>query len=181
MSEENRRSAGEAGELYGVIARFRDGDSLRVAVGASAGRPHEAFSPTPLPGLADDTPTGGIAWAALLGGLGGAAGGMVMAWYINVIGYPLNVGGRPEASWPAFVLPAFELAILCGALAALGVMLRQNGLPRLHHPVLEHVTADGFFLCLTAGSPGFDAEEAGRLLADWGGGEVAEVRQAWVD
>jgi hypothetical protein len=170
------------GELYGVIACFADGDQLLRAIRAAAGRPHEAFTPTPLPGLTDPDGSGttGIARAALAAAAAGAVGGMVMGWHISVVGYPLNVGGRPLAAWPAFVLPAFELAMLCGVLAALGVMLWQNGLPRLHHPILEHVTADRFCLCLTAGEPGFDPAEARRRLAEWGGHDIAEVGQRWV-
>ena len=78
-----------------------------------------------------------------------------MQWYSAVIAYPINSGGRPLHSWPAFIPATFELAVLGAALAAFFGMLALNGLPKLYHPIFnasdfELATRNRFFLCLRA-------------------------------
>ena len=100
----------------------------------------------------------------------GAASGLFMQWYANVISYPLNIGGRPLAAWPAFILPAFELAVLFAVLGAVIGMLIENGLPRLHHPVFAAerfacASDDRFFLWIAATEPRL-GHAAGREVLD---------------
>ena len=84
--------------------------------------------------------------------------------YSAVIDYPINVGGRPLGSWPAFVPPAVEMAVLGAVLFGVVAMLTGNGLPRLHHPLFEvpefeRASADGFFLLLRSSEEDIDASE----------------------
>ncbi|HTH16766.1 MAG TPA: DUF3341 domain-containing protein, partial [Magnetospirillum sp.] len=132
----------------------------------------DAFTPFPIRELNDliSQPDPSIPWATFLGGLAGAVSGFWLGWYINFVEFPLNVGGRPLFSWPAFVLPAFELAVLFSTLAAMGTMLFRNRLPRLHHPDFdlpgfERVTDDGFLLVVETE----DSDAARRLLRQHGG------------
>ena len=64
----------------------------------------------------------------LLCGLLGGCLAYSMMWYTSVVGYPMNIGGRPFHSWPAFVPITFELTILFAALGTAIGMLILNGL-----------------------------------------------------
>jgi hypothetical protein len=90
-------------------------------------------------------------------------------WYAAVVDYPINIGGRPLHSWPAFIPATFEITILGAAVAAVLAMLVLNGLPRLHHPLFEVeefelASRNRFFLCLPARDPVFAPGPARDLL-----------------
>jgi hypothetical protein len=89
-----------------------------------------------------------------------------------VLAYPLNIGGRPTYSWPAFIVPAYEWTILWAGLSAAFGMLALNGLPALYHPLFnapnfrDGATTDKFFLCLEALDPKFDLAETRAYLEE---------------
>jgi len=103
-----------------------------------------------------------------------------MQYWISAIDYPLNVGGRPLHSWPAFIPVTFELTILFGAIFAFVGMLALNGLPMPYHPVFNAkrftlAGKDRFFLCVEATDPCFKASETGPYLTSLGAKEVSLV------
>ena len=72
-----------------------------------------------------------------VGGLLGLVGGFALCYWTSVIDYPLNIGGRPLNSWPAFAIPTYETTILLAALSTVGGMLALNGLPQPYHPHVQ--------------------------------------------
>lgn len=154
--------------LYGLMAEFSDAQPLLEAAQrawADGYRRVDAYAPFPVDGLAEAIGMKGdkVPLITLLGGIAGGVAGYFVQWYSAVVDYPINVGGRPLHSWPAFIPATFETTILGAALAALVGMLALNGLPRLMHPVFDAEDFDlaarnRFFLCILGDDPRFDAD-----------------------
>ncbi|MGO4524343.1 DUF3341 domain-containing protein [Microvirga sp. 2MCAF35] len=170
---------------YGIIAEFRSPDALMDAVRATkrAGFTRiDAFSPFPLPDLADELGirTSIIPWIAFVTALVGAGLQYGSQYWMNAIDYPLNVGGRPLNSWPTFIPSTLIVAILwAGAATLLGLLVILR-LPRLHHPVFsvhgfERVTNDRFFLCVLSEDPLFDSGATREFLETLSPQAVREV------
>jgi hypothetical protein len=101
-------------------------------------------------------------------------------WYSAAIDYPINVGGRPPFSWPAFFPPTFEMTLLWASVFGVFAMLIGNGLPRLHHPLFavpefERGSSDRFFLLLRAHDPLFDLPRTRDFLATLAPLSIIEV------
>jgi hypothetical protein len=171
--------------IYGVMAEFENPTALVLA----AHRAHEAgyrkmdgYTPFPVEGLSEAIgfKKDRVALVVLIGGILGGLSGYLMQYWISVISYPVNVGGKPLHSWPAFIVVTFEMTVLFAGLAGVFGMLALNGLPMPYHPVFNvprfaFATRDRFFLCIEATDPQFDRVETSRFLESLGGHEVAEV------
>jgi hypothetical protein len=162
-----------AENLHGLAAEFEKHEELvRAAEKAYARgfRSMDAYAPFPVEGLADALGKKNRMPQLVLAG--GIIGGLIaygMQWYANVISYPINVGGRPMHSWPAFVPITFELTVLGASLAAFFFSLGLSGLPRPYHPVFnlpgfERASQDRFFLCIEADDSKFDVSTTRKFL-----------------
>lgn len=166
-----------AASLLDAVARLREAGYTRI----------EAFSPIPVNGLAEAlqprrNAISPIALLVLLGGLAGGIGTLMLQWYAATIAYPMNIGGRPNASWPAFIPAALEMTFLFAAVFGVIGMLFAAGLPKLYHAVFhvdrfEAASRDGFFVLVRADDPRLedDARHVRELLAQTGASAIDEV------
>ena len=172
-------------DLYGVMGEFSTPEELLLAVKrvreAGYGR-FDAFAPFPVEGLSEalGLKRNLVPAITLLGGLAGGVGGFCFQYWVAAITYPLNIGGRPLNSWPAFIPVTFELTILGASLAAVFGMLALNRLPQPHHPVFNvhrftHASSDRFFVCIESRDPKFHLADTARFLQSLHAYHVSEV------
>lgn len=171
--------------IYGLMAEFNSATELVHATQAAyaAGyRKMDAYSPYPIEEAAEALGfhKSRVPLVVLLGGLLGGLGGYAMQYWISVISYPLNIGGKPYHSWPSFIVPTFELTILFAGLSGVFGMFALNGLPQPYHPVFNverfaRVTRDKFFLCVEAADPHFDLVGTQHFMEGLGPVSITEV------
>ena len=176
--------AGKIG-VYGLMAEFDNPtDVVHAAerVYAEGYRKMDAYSPYPIEELSEAIGfhTNRMPLIVLIGGLLGCMGGAALCYWVSTTAYPLNIGGRPLNSWPAFIPVAYECTILLASLAAVFGMILSNGLPQPYHPVFNVprfalASRDHFFLCVESTDPKFDLVPTRAFLSTLGAQEVAEV------
>jgi hypothetical protein len=159
--------------MFGVLAEFAGEEELIGAITSAKDhgfRHMEAYTPVPSHEVVHAIGhKNRLPLIVLLGGITGGLAGFAMQYWMSVESYPLNVGGRPFNSWPAFIVVVFEMTILFAAGAAVFGMLALNGLPRPYHPVFhvdafQQASRNRFFLLLLSRDPVFEPGEARRIL-----------------
>jgi hypothetical protein len=171
--------------IHGLMAEFDDPNALVAAAQlarAEGYRQMDAYSPFPIEELHEALalPHTRLPLIVLIGGLVGCIGGYALQYWAAAVAYPLNVGGRPLHSWPAFIPITFECTILVAALSAVFGMLALNGLPMPYHPVFNVprfalASRNRFFLCIEARDAKFDLERTRAFLETLKPREVSTV------
>jgi hypothetical protein len=171
--------------IYGLMAEFDSAQELLTAAERTyqeGYREIDAYSPFPIEGLADAIGfhKNAVALVVLIGGLLGGLTAYSLEYWVAVITYPTNVGGRPYHSWPSFIVVTFELTILFGGIFSLVGMLALNKLPMPYHPVFNvpeftKASENKFFLVVEASDPQYDAVGTRAFLSDLAPRMIAEV------
>lgn len=173
-------------ELYGLLAEFDEPEQLVGAARAAHDSGYtdiQAYSPFPIEELSEYVKVRRRNWVpaiVLIGGIFGGSFGFLMQYYAMGISYPLNIGGRPLFSWPAFIPITFELTVLGAALFGAFGMLALNGLPRLYHPVFtvpdfRLASNSHFFLCIKSTDDQFDPQRTTKFIEGLEPAAITEV------
>lgn len=171
---------------YGLLAEFDTPGELVAAAQAAyrdGYRRMDCYTPYPVEEAAEAIGfhRNNVSLVCLVGGLLGLATMFLLETWISLWAYPLNIGGRPYFSWPAFMIPAYEWTILFAGLSAAFGMIAMNGMPTLYHPLFNApnfrngATTDKFFLCLESTDPKFSLTDSRTFLDGFAPVSVVEV------
>lgn len=158
-----------------VLASFDSEETLLAAAAASQGagaEPVDARTPYPVHGIDAllGIPRSRLPLVCFVGGLSGLVLGMCFQHWSSAVDWPLNVGGKPFLSLPAFVPVAFELTVLLGGLSTAAALLVRSRLwpgKRVDRS-LERAGDDRFVLVLRARDATLSAHALRARLAELG-------------
>ncbi len=156
--------------IRGVLALYADPDSLLAA--AARTREHgfqnvDAFTPYPVHGLSEaiGIRKSWVPFVTLVMGLTGAALGLTFEIWTSAVDWPINVGGKPFVSLPAFIPITFESGVLLGGTMTLAALLLACGLPNYRAPILDRdLTNDRFGLFIPDSGPDWNEQRAIQFL-----------------
>ena len=171
----------------GLLASFGTAEELLHAIHALRGRGYrrlDAFTPYPVKGLerALHLRRSPLTWIVFpIAMLGAGLAYLVQRW-CSAHDYPLNVGGRPLNSAPAFIPITFETGVLVASITGIFVFLLLSGLPELHAPVadvegFERATIDRFFVGVDDRDPRLVTGDVERELRELGALSVGHARR----
>ena len=173
-------------EVFGLLAEFNTAADIYHAcerVRDAGYQKWDACTPFPVHNLdkAMGLKPSALPWMVLGAGIFGGTFLMGFMIWVADIAYPLNIGGKPTWSIPAFVPPAFEFTILFAALTSAFGMLALNHLPKWHHPLFsskrfERATDDKFFIVIERSDDHFDLRRTRQLLESSGATVVETLR-----
>jgi len=160
-------------EIYHACEALRDAGYKRF----------DAYTPFPVHGLekAMGLKPSRLPFIVFGAALTGATAALSMMIWMNVIDYPMNIGGKPYMTLPSYVPITFELTILFSAFAAFFGTWGLSGLPKYFDPVMQHplfgrASDDLFFISVQSDDPNFDYHKTSSFLAGLGVKDVQEVQ-----
>ena len=173
------------GNLHAVVAEFDTAQDLIAATHRlrdSGVRRIETYTPFPMEEL-NELLVGRqnlLPVLIFLCGMAGVAWGFIMQYWGAALSYPINVGGRPLDSWPAFVPTCFEFGVVWAVSGGFLLFLLFNGLPKFHHPVwavrdFERASRDAFFLWIEAAGERFDRQRLRDIARDCHARRLTEI------
>jgi len=171
--------------VYGIMAEFASAQALVDAAKRTQEAGYQkidAYSPFPIEGLAEELGfhQNSVPLVVLIGGIVGGLTGYLMQYWMSAVDYPLNIGGKPAHSWPAFIVITFEMTILFAGVSAVLGMLALNGLPMPYHPVFNVprfalASKDRFFLIVFSSDPKYDPAGTRNFMEGLGPRSISEV------
>lgn len=163
---------------YGLLAEYDSASGIYEAckkVRHAGYTKWDACTPFPVHGLekAMGLKPSVLPWMVLVAGITGCGLALWFMVWVAAYDYPLNIGGKPTWSIPAFIPIAFEVTILFSALTTVFGMFFLNRLPTFHHPLFnskrfERVTDDKFFIVIESEDPLFDLQRTKQLFEETG-------------
>ncbi len=127
----------------------------------------DAYSPYPIHGIDEliGIRRSRLTLVCFFGGVVGLCLGLGFQYWTSAMDWPINVGGKPFDSLPAFVPVGFELTVLIGGLStAFALAVRSRLWPGKRSRAIEGVTDDRFALVIARADASLASAELGALL-----------------
>lgn len=140
----------------------------------------DAISPYPVHGMEEAcgikrSPLPYITFGA---GCVGLLAALALTYYTSVINWPINVGGKPMFSLPAFIPIMFELTVLFAALSSVGGLFYFCNMPKIDPPVIDKdLTCHKFAIFIPENDIGYNEERIEKMLKEMGAVEVKKVAE----
>jgi len=135
----------------------------------------DAYSPYPIHGIDElmGIRRSRLTLVCFFGGLVGLSIGIGFQYWSSAVDWPLDVGGKPFDSLPAFVPVGFELTVLIGGLSTALMLLVWSRLwPGKRARAIAGVTDDRFALVIARRDASHSAAEMAEFLGRHGALEV---------
>lgn len=119
----------------------------------------DAITPYPVHGMEEacGIQRSWIPYVAFVMGVFGCSSGWLLTWWTSAVNWPLNIGGKPFHSLPAFIPIMFELTILFSALSSVAALFYACGLPRVNPPIIHpDLTCHKFAIFIPRDDVGYD-------------------------
>ncbi len=164
--------------MLGFFEREEDVLAATTAAREAGLKILDVYTPYAVHGLdhAMGLPPSRLPLVCLLLGLFGAGFKVWFEFWTTSVAWPINVGGKPWNSLPAFVPVTFELMVLFAGVSTFVAFLLVTGLRPGRAPVMPHtrVTDDRFVLVVEQTDSVFDATRVERLFAGFRAVDIEE-------
>tara|TARA_B100001971_G_C18268036_1_gene596560 strand:+ start:137776 stop:138300 length:525 start_codon:yes stop_codon:yes gene_type:complete len=156
-----------------IIATFDDDEKVLHATEKAMDKKisiYDIFTPFPVHGLdeAMGIKRSILPYVTLLAGAAGLATALALQIWTQAIDWPMNFGGKPANSIPAFIPVSFELTVLFGAHTTVAAFLVINKLFPGKKPVIidPAQTEDKFIMAIE--KDGNNVDDVTKLLSEEG-------------
>ena len=138
----------------------------------------DAITPYPVHGMEEaiGLQRSWIPYIAFGAALAGCFLGWLLQWWTSAINWPLNVGGKPIHSLPAFIPIMFEVTILFSALCSVGALFYACGLPKVNPPVIHpDLTSHKFGIFIPQDDVGYEERKVEDMFRGLGASEIKKA------
>ncbi len=138
----------------------------------------DAISPYPIHGMEEacGIKRSWIPYVTFAMALFGLTCGLLLTWWTSAVNWPLNVGGKPFFSLPAFIPIIFELTILFAALCSVAALFYACGLPKVNPPIIDlDLTSHKFAIFIPTNDTGYDEKKVEEMFRALGAAEVKKA------
>jgi hypothetical protein len=140
----------------------------------------DAISPYPIHGMEEacGIKRSPIPYVTFGAGLAGGGFGLWLTWWTSAVNWPVNVGGKPFFSLPAFIPIIFELTVLLAALSSVGALFYFCNLPQVDPPVIDpDLSSHKFAIFVPENDTGYDEAKLAQVFREMGAVETKKVAE----